>query len=281
MAQRRRQRGLLGAYLGHGLADNSRHERTAPDSLILLFTLGNTRCQPFSTDWFFSDTEGVTGSNPVAPTTVVAGQGPVRARPTALLTCRGRAAAAVCSPPNRMGSPGPTTQDHHQPNDHPAWSPPPLSSPWSGTMPATCPGCTCGRDWVSTCWFSCSAANRPAPGAGPAPVSARRRGGAAACAPAMGRPRSGVDPRASHPRPTPAPSLPFRPHAGSRPRRPRTTAAHRTHAPNQDGPPHRAPDPARCGQRAAEPRTPKARPSGHLDCAGRMGHRTHGHRTSA
>ena len=100
---------------------------------------------------------------------------------------------------------------------------------------------------------------RPGGEAAPQPVRVR-----------WGRPSSGVDPRASHPRPTPAPSLPFRPPAGSRPRRPRTTAAHRTHAPNGDGPPHRAPDPARCGQRAAEPRTPKARPSGHLDCAGRM-----------
>jgi hypothetical protein len=29
--------------------------------------------QPLSIDWFFSDTEGVTGSNPVAPTTLLAG----------------------------------------------------------------------------------------------------------------------------------------------------------------------------------------------------------------
>jgi hypothetical protein len=28
----------------------------------------NARCQPFSLGWFFPDTEGVTGSNPVAPT---------------------------------------------------------------------------------------------------------------------------------------------------------------------------------------------------------------------
>jgi hypothetical protein len=52
-------RGLLGACLGHGPADNSRHERTVPDTLTLLFTLGNMRCQRFPVDWFFPDTEEV------------------------------------------------------------------------------------------------------------------------------------------------------------------------------------------------------------------------------
>jgi hypothetical protein len=55
----------------------------------------------------------------------VAGQDPVSAWLTALLTCRGRAAAAVCSPAEPDGSSGLTTQDHHQPNDHRAGSPPP------------------------------------------------------------------------------------------------------------------------------------------------------------
>jgi hypothetical protein len=50
-----------------------------------------------------SDTEEVTGSNPVAPSTVLAGQGPLSSWRTALLTCRGRAAAAGCSPPNQVG----------------------------------------------------------------------------------------------------------------------------------------------------------------------------------
>jgi hypothetical protein len=110
----------------------------------------------------FADTEGVTGSNPVAPTTVLAGQGPVSAWRTALLTCRGRAAAVVCS---LVEPDGPSGTDDTGPS--PARRPrsvvtTSLSSPWSGTTPATCPGCTAGG-LVSTCWFSCSPANRPAP----------------------------------------------------------------------------------------------------------------------
>ena len=44
--------------------------------------------------------------------------------------------------------------------------------------------------------------------------------------------------RATHGHPSTIPSR--QAHAGRRPRRPRTTAAHRTHAPNGDGPPQRA-----------------------------------------
>ena len=54
-----------------------------------------------------SDTEGAGGSNPVAPTTVLAGQRAVSTSRAALPTSRGRAAAAVCSLLNRMGLPEP------------------------------------------------------------------------------------------------------------------------------------------------------------------------------
>jgi hypothetical protein len=58
----------LGACLGHGPADTSGHERSLPDTQVLLFTCRNDQCQPLPLDWFFPDTEEVTGSNPVAPT---------------------------------------------------------------------------------------------------------------------------------------------------------------------------------------------------------------------
>jgi hypothetical protein len=54
------------------------------------------------------------------------------------------------------------TRDHHQPNDHAAWSTPsPGPAPWSSTTPATYSGRACGG-LVSTCSVSCSPANRPA-----------------------------------------------------------------------------------------------------------------------
>ena len=66
----------------------------------------------------FADTEGVTGPNPVAPTTVLAGQRAISAKRTALLTYRGRGAAAVCSPPNRMALSKLDDTDQYQLNDH-------------------------------------------------------------------------------------------------------------------------------------------------------------------
>jgi hypothetical protein len=66
--ERGRQRGLLGAYLGHGPADNSRHERTVPDTPQLLFSWGNARCQLVPIDMFFPDTEEVTESMFRCPT---------------------------------------------------------------------------------------------------------------------------------------------------------------------------------------------------------------------
>jgi len=107
-----------------------------------------------------SDTEEVTGSNPVAPTTVLAGQGPVSTERTALLMPCGRRLL-----PHRTqwslgaGRHGTTPR----PNDHPAWSPPPGPDPLVGTTPATCPGRPAGP--MSTCSIPCSA-----PGPGPAPV---------------------------------------------------------------------------------------------------------------
>jgi hypothetical protein len=54
--------------LGHGPPDYKGHERSVMDTPVLLFIWGNARCQSLPLNWFFPDTEGVTGSNPVAPT---------------------------------------------------------------------------------------------------------------------------------------------------------------------------------------------------------------------
>jgi hypothetical protein len=192
-----------------------------------------------------------------------------------------RAAAAlrpqVCSPPNRMGPPELTTQDHHQPNDHGAWSPPPRPAPWSGTTPTTCPGGTWGTgEHLGVLVLPSQPTGTLALDQLPC-----RRGGAAACARAMRRPRSAVDPRASHPRPTqhhPFPSGPMR--AGDHAARgPRRHVAPIT--PNGDGPPHEPfQGPARRGQRgcrAADTGGPSVRtPGWHRS----RGHRTRGHRTS-
>jgi hypothetical protein len=56
---KRFERSPPGACLGHGLADNHRHERSVPDTRDSLFTWENTRCQPLPSDWFFPDTEDV------------------------------------------------------------------------------------------------------------------------------------------------------------------------------------------------------------------------------
>src|SRR5215211_9357445 len=58
----------FGACLGHGRADNCGHVRSLTDSSIPLSTWRNTGCQRLWIEWFFPDTEEVTGSNPVAPT---------------------------------------------------------------------------------------------------------------------------------------------------------------------------------------------------------------------
>jgi hypothetical protein len=178
---------------------------------------------------WFADTEGVTGSNPVAPTTVVAGQSPVRARRTALLTCRGRAAAAVCSPakpdgPFKAGRQGANTSSTTTQRGHHLPGP----APWSGITPATCPGRTYGG-LCEHLLLPCSPANRPAPwrwtsflgreAASVAPQPMRVRSGG------PGLPSTLV--RAMHCRRTifPSPSGRFR---QRRPSRSRTTARRRS-----------------------------------------------------
>src|SRR5512132_1326390 len=141
-------------------ADASVHLRLSidPSRSLTIRRTGRQRCVG-------SDTEGVTGSNPVAPTTVVAGQGPVSAWPTALRTCRGRAAAAVCSPAEPDG---PCGTDDTGPS--PAQRPrsvvtTSLSSPivrhHAGNLPRTHL-----RGLVSTWVFSCSLPTDQHPGAG-------------------------------------------------------------------------------------------------------------------
>jgi hypothetical protein len=131
------------------------------------------------------------------------------------------------------------TRDHHQPNDHVAWSPPPSSSPMVEHHADNSPGRACA-ELVSTCSVSCSPTNRTAPWrwtsalVGPA---ARWR---AAGAPAKRRPGLPSNPRASQARANAAPSLPVRPDAVRRPSRQRTAAARRTRCAQRGGPLHRA-----------------------------------------
>jgi hypothetical protein len=173
----------------------------------------------------FADTEEVTGSNPVAPTTVLPGQSPLSTWRTALLTRCGRAAAAGCSPPNQVGLRSWTTRDHHQPTDHSAWSPPLGPGPWSGGQAAPQPGSRPSRRTWATVDPRASQ-GRPTSHhrfpLGPMPAGDHAAHG----------PRRHVDP--------------LRPTEG----RPTTPS----HSRAQRGP-----------DSAAAPRTPEACPSGHLD----------------
>jgi hypothetical protein len=160
------------------------------------------------------------------------------------------------------------TRDHHQPNDHAAWSTPsPGPAPWSSTTPATYSGRACGG-LVSTCSVSCSPANRPAPWrwtsvpCRPGGEEARSRcaGEAAVWA--------AVEPACEPGTANAAPSLPVRSGSGRRPSRPRT-AARRTGCAQGGGPltePFQGP--ARHRQRGCRARTPEAFPSGHLGGTG-------------
>jgi hypothetical protein len=230
-----------------------------------------------------SDTEEVTGSNPVAPTTVLAGQRAISSQRTALLTDRGRAAAADCSPPNRMGAPEPDDTGP-PPAQRPRSVATPLGpGPRSAITPATCRGRLRGT-FVHARSFPAPPANRPAPGAGPAALIGQPgEHGAAAGAPAKRRPRSAVDTRASHPRPTfdhPSRQARF---GQRRPSHSPTTAIHRTWVHHtRPVPPQRRPgSSAMRTARLQRPRTPDAWLSGHPGSHRTRGHRSPGHRTSA
>jgi hypothetical protein len=227
--------------------------------------------------WWFADTEEVTGSNPVAPTTVLAGQGPWQYLRTALFTCRDRAAAADYSPPSRMGPLSRTVRDHHQPNDHAAWSPSPGPAPRSPITPATCPGRACGGRG-SNCSFPTPNQSTGTCG-GPAPLSAmrraRRRSLRACQAAAQVCRRHWCQPPGQRST-IPSPPGPIR---VRRPSRSPTTAACRTRCANR-GLSHRTGvrNPARCGQRGCGTRRLSVRtPGSHRSC----GHRSPGHWTSA
>jgi hypothetical protein len=201
----------------------------------------------------------------------MAGQRPVRAWRTALLTCRGRAAAAIYSPAEPAGPSGTDDTGPSPTNDHAAWSPPPVQPPMVGHHAGNLPR-THLRGAGEHLGVLVPQPTDRHPGAGPAHLSARRQGGTAACGRVMRRPRSAGDPRASHPRPTQHHPFPSGPYAGRRPRRPRTTAARRTHCAQRGRP--AAPSHSRvqpgADSTAAEPRTPEGRPSGHLDGTGRV-----------
>jgi len=126
--------------------------------------------------------------------------------------------------PNRLGPPELTTQDYHQPNDHGAWSPPPCpahgraprrqpaqDAPAGGTGEHLLVLCSPANPTGTWRWTSSIVGE-----AAPQPVRMRCGG--------PGLPSTLVPPMANA-----ALSLPFRPYAGRRPRRPRTTAARRTH----------------------------------------------------
>jgi hypothetical protein len=202
---------------------------------------------------------------------------------TALRTCRGRAAAAACSPPNRIGPSGAGRHGPTQHNDHGAWSPLPASL-WSAITPATCSGRTCGG-LVSTCSFSYSQPTDRHPGAGPAPLV----GQAANAAPQPVRMRCGGPGlpstlvRATHCQRTTIPSppgpiraattQPLADHSDtSNPMRPDVGGpAAPTHARIQRG--ADSADAAAADTGGVSVRTPGSRRSG--------GHRSRGHQTSA
>jgi hypothetical protein len=220
-----------------------------------------------------TDTEGVTGSNPVAPTTVVAGQRAVSSRWTALLTYRGRAAAAIYSRRPGWALRSLTTRDQHQLNDHGGWSPPPDPAHGGASQPATCPGRTCG----ATCGhllLLVLPSQRPAPWRWTSslggPGSERD---AAAGAHAKRRPRSALDTRASHTLPTHDQPFPARPDSGSDDHAARGPSRHvESGVPNVGCPPHRR-MPGSSAVRTARtqrPRTPDACPSGHPGSYGRV-----------
>ena len=216
------------------------------------------------------DTEGVTGSNPVAPTTVVAGQGDVRARRTALLTCRGRAAAAVCSLVEPDGSSG--TDDTgplpaQRPRSVVTTSLSPMVGHHAGNLPRThlrgtgehllvlvLPSQPTGT--LALDLLPC----RPGGEAAPQPV--RVRWGSPGLVSTLVR--------ATHGHPSTIPSrqapcgqaaAPPADHGGtSNPCAQRGRPAAPSHSRVQRG----------ADSTAAEPRTPKARPSGHLDGTGRV-----------
>jgi hypothetical protein len=141
-----------------------------------------------------------------------------------------------------------TARDHHEPTDHSAWSPPP--GPGPSQAPRRRPPRTPAGP-VSTC----SSQAPPPPGRHPA----RRPGGAepgSGQAAALGYGRPSCEPRTANV----APSLPVRPDAGRRPRRPRTTAARRPAAPQpRGGSPHRA-TPGPSATRTARQRRGQRRP---------------------
>ena len=214
------------------------------------------------------DTEEVTGSNPVAPTTVLTGQGPVSAWPTALLTCGGRAAAAVCSLAELSGRAGWAVRtDDTGPS--PAQRPRSVvttsrSSPMVGHHADNLPKCTCGGTGehplvlVLPSQPTSTLALDQLPRR---PGGARRRRSLCACdTAAQIRHRPSCEP----PTANAAPSLPSDPmragdHAARGPRRhvePITpTGAAR--------PPSQSTGQRGSDSAAAEPRTPETRPSGH------------------
>jgi hypothetical protein len=174
-----------------------------------------------------------------------------------------------------------TPPDHRQPNDHPAWSPPPGPGPWPGTTPATCPGRPTGAG--EHLLGPMLPATRPAPWpwtsapVGP-PGPRRRRSRDAGQAAALAT----VDPPASRHRQPPRHRFPCGPmpagdHAAHRPRghvdplRPAGAARHAEPLQVQRGADTR-------GGSAADTRGVSVRTPG---CTGHLEHRTPGRWRSA
>jgi len=196
---------------------------------------------------------------------------------------RSSGAAAALRPqsaprPNRMGPPELTTQDHHQPNDHGAWSLPPGSSPMVGHHADNLPKCTCGGTGEHPLVLVLPSQ----------PTSTLaldqlhcRRGGAAACAHAMRRPRSAIDPRATDGQRSTIPSLQAL--CGQATTPPADHGDTSNPLPQRGRPAHRA------IPRASAVRTARLQSRGHRrpvrpDTPAwhrTRGHRTRGHRTSA
>jgi hypothetical protein len=185
-----------------------------------------------------------------------------------------RAAAALrpqaAPPPNPVALPSRTTRDHHEPNDHAAWSPPLGQA--HGRAPATCPG------WPAGAGEHLLRPMLPGHPAGTLALDQRPRSGPAA----KRRPWAPVNPHASQPRPTPhhPPSRQARCRQATTP--PADHGGTSTRCARPSGPPHRATPGSSAARTARRQRRGHRRPVRPDTWMPRTpGHRTPGHRMSA
>jgi hypothetical protein len=156
---------------------------------------------PHSGSRGFADTEEVTGSNPVAPTTILAGHGVASVEPVPLATWLGRAGAArrprrqarLISPGPSTLTPGSATTTQSSRSSRPRW--PPRTVPCGNLAPATpCPSAVASDRRPSRQsglpGRSGAASPKAPPGPGPRPTLPRRPAHDSAAVPATMPPRA-------------------------------------------------------------------------------------------